>query len=78
MFSSVFVCIDEKILSANFEKYGQIINIRIVRDHQTGKSKGFGFITFATSESAQKSIEMDGQMLEGRVVGVKIAFNKRT
>ncbi len=70
--------IDDKVLLSAFEKYGQIINIRIVRDHQTGKSKGFGFITFALPESAQKSVEMDGQVLEGRVVGVKIAFNKRT
>lgn len=69
---------DEKKLIECFSKYGQVINVRIVRDHATGKSKGFAFVTFTTNEAAEKSKEMDSQSFDGRVIGVKIAFNKRT
>jgi cold-inducible RNA-binding protein len=60
-----------------FSNYGTVINVRIVKDQDTGKSKGFGFITFASPDHASKSLELDGSELNGRTIGVKLAFNKR-
>jgi RNA-binding protein Musashi len=69
---------DEKRLEEIFSVFGQIINIRIVRDQLTGRSKGFAFITFAENESVEKSKELDNQNIDGKYIGVKQAFNKRS
>lgn len=42
-------------------------------DRDSGRSKGFGFVTFADAESAQKALEMDGREVEGRKIVVNIA-----
>lgn len=65
---------DEAGLTTAFSQYGHIINLRIVRNHEDGSSKGFGFITFRSAEEANNSLAMDGQKLDGRLIGVKIAY----
>ena len=42
-------------------------------DRETQKSKGFGFVTFTTPESAQKALEMSGKEVDGRTIVVNIA-----
>jgi tRNA-binding EMAP/Myf-like protein len=42
-------------------------------DRESGRSKGFGFVTFANEEDAQKALEMDGKEIEGRKIVVNIA-----
>jgi RNA recognition motif-containing protein len=54
-----------------------IINMRIVRNHETGKSRGFAFVTFMKSEHKVKSLELDGEKLDGRFIGVKPAVDKQ-
>lgn len=39
-----------------FKPFGYIKRIKVVRDQFTNKSRGFGFITFATHEQAQKAL----------------------
>jgi len=74
---------DEASLTEFFEQHltdssdKKIINLRIVRDHTTGDSKGFAFVTFLTPEMAQKALELDGTKLDGRIVGVKEAVDRR-
>jgi RNA recognition motif-containing protein len=61
----------EASLRAACEKYGEVEDVRIITDQATGRSKGFGFVTFATEEAATKAKgEMDGMMLDGRAVKV--------
>lgn len=67
---------DETSLDSTFSKFGKIINLRIVRNQDTGASKGFGFITYSSEEEAQKALQLDGEKLDGRFIGVKIAFNR--
>jgi RNA recognition motif-containing protein len=53
------------------ERFGDIEEVRVIVDRATGRSKGFGFVTFATEESAtQAKAEMDGTMLDGRTIKV--------
>ena len=59
-----------------FSQYGEITEAIVITDRQTGRSKGFGFVTFANEESAQKALEMDGQDFFGRNVKVSIAKEK--
>lgn len=56
-----------------FAAYGEITDAVVINDRDTGRSKGFGFVTFATEESAQKALEMDGKEIEGRTIVVNIA-----
>ncbi|MBM4396586.1 MAG: RNA-binding protein [Deltaproteobacteria bacterium] len=61
----------EASLRAACEKYGDVEEVRIITDPATGRSKGFGFVTFATEESANKAkSEMDGMVLDGRPIKV--------
>lgn len=47
---------------------------QIIMDRVSNRSKGFGFVTFASEEEAQKAIiEMNGKVLQGRVIYVDIA-----
>ena len=56
-----------------FATYGEITDAVVISDRDTGRSKGFGFVTFATEESAQKALEMDGKEVEGRTIVVNVA-----
>ncbi len=60
-------------LKALFAQYGEITEAIVITDRQTGRSKGFGFVTFATEESAQKALEMSGKEVEGRPIVVNVA-----
>jgi len=55
-----------------FAQYGEITDAVVIMDRDSGRSKGFGFVTFASQESAEKALEMDGKEVEGR----KIVVNK--
>uniref|UniRef100_A0A5B7BRP4 RRM domain-containing protein n=1 Tax=Davidia involucrata TaxID=16924 RepID=A0A5B7BRP4_DAVIN len=64
----------ENGLSEAFSQYGQVVEAKIVMDRVSDRSKGFGFVTFASEDEAQKAItEMNGKALNGRVVFVDYA-----
>ena len=56
-----------------FAQYGEITEAIIINDRETGRSKGFGFVTFAKEEDAQKALEMHGKEIEGRTIVVNMA-----
>ncbi|KAK0396613.1 hypothetical protein QR680_001786 [Steinernema hermaphroditum] len=61
--------VDADILRSAFHKYGNVSDSKIIRDAQTMKSKGYGFVSFPEKESAEKAIEgMQGQMIGRRAV----------
>ncbi|CAK8565188.1 unnamed protein product [Lathyrus sativus] len=65
---------DEQSLREVFARYGEVVDVRIIMDRETGRSKGFGFITYNTVEEASSAIQaLDGQDLHGRRVGVNFA-----
>jgi cold-inducible RNA-binding protein len=60
-----------------FESFGEITEATVVADRQTGRSRGFGFVTFADDESAAKAVtELDGTELDGRNIRVNEAHDK--
>ncbi|BFZ53707.1 hypothetical protein PYCC9005_000737 [Savitreella phatthalungensis] len=68
----------DAILFDEFSKHGVIEEAIVVRDKLTGKSRGFGFVRFQQEQDAQKAKEItDGQLLDGRVVRVDFASEKR-
>lgn len=58
-------------LRAAFEKFGTITEAKVISDRETGKSRGFGFVTFTDDASAEKAkAGMDGVTLDGRAIKV--------
>ena len=60
-----------------FASYGEITEAKVITDRDTGRSRGFGFVTFARDEDAKTAIsQMDGTSLDGRAVKVNEAQEK--
>lgn len=72
--------IDEKVLYDTFSAFGGILQTpKIMRDTETGMSKGYGFISFESFEASDLAIEsMNGQYLCNRVIVCQYAFKKDT
>ena len=60
-------------LESFFGQYGDIEEAKLIIDRETGRSKGFAFITFANQKAAQASLAADGTELQGRRIRVNIA-----
>ncbi|KAJ2716603.1 Spliceosome-associated protein 49 [Coemansia spiralis] len=70
--------VDERVLHDTMGAFGPMLQPpSIARDPQTGSSKGFAFVSYATFEAADWAIQaMDGQYLANKPVAVSYAFKK--
>jgi RNA recognition motif-containing protein len=65
-------------LRAAFEPFGEIVEAKVILDRDTGRSRGFGFVTFSDDAAATRAIEeMNGTELEGRAIRVDEAHDRR-
>ncbi|PIE02161.1 MAG: RNA-binding protein [Acidobacteria bacterium] len=65
---------DEEALRSEFEPFGAIEECKIIYDRETGRSRGFGFITYTEQESGQHAMEeMNGKEVDGRALKVNEA-----
>lgn len=65
---------DDSGLRSAFESFGEVEEAKVIMERDTGRSRGFGFVTFTTDESAATAMgEMDGKELDGRTIRVNIA-----
>ncbi|KAM4049645.1 putative RNA-binding protein 23 isoform 1-T4 [Anomaloglossus baeobatrachus] len=68
---SLHLNITEDMLRGIFEPFGKIENIQLLRELDTGRSKGYGFITFVNSECAHRALDqLNGFELAGRSMKV--------
>ncbi|KZV25016.1 glycine-rich RNA-binding protein [Dorcoceras hygrometricum] len=68
---------DDMSLSEAFSKYGDVVEAKVIIDRNTGRSKGFAFVTFTSTEAASSAIQaFDGQELHGRRIKVNYATEK--
>lgn len=66
--------VNEEELKKLFSSYGKISEVSLISDKFSGRSKGFGFVTFVSSEDAQKAIsEMNDKDMQGRPLKVSEA-----
>jgi len=64
-------------LNGAFSRFGEIVEAKVITDRETGRSRGFGFVTFANDEGAASAItEMNGAELDGRTIKVNEAEDK--
>ncbi len=66
--------VDNEKLKELFSSYGEIEEAIVITDKFSGRSKGFGFVTFKEDESAKKAVsEMNEKEVEGRKLKVNEA-----
>eukprot|EP00262_Sarcandra_glabra_P022467 TRINITY_DN9965_c1_g1_i3.p1 TRINITY_DN9965_c1_g1~~TRINITY_DN9965_c1_g1_i3.p1 ORF type:complete len:171 (-),score=29.86 TRINITY_DN9965_c1_g1_i3:322-834(-) len=68
---------DDRSLERAFSSYGEVVESKIISDRETGRSRGFGFVTFSNEQSMRDAIEgMNGQNLDGRSITVNEAQSR--
>jgi RNA recognition motif-containing protein len=61
-----------------FEQYGNVSDVHLVMDRESGRSRGFGFVTMGTGEAAQAAIAgMNNHSLDGRALRVNEAEERQ-
>lgn len=61
-------------LSEMFSAHGEVTEATVITDKMSGRSKGFGFVTFAKDADAEKAIQaLDGKEMDGRNIKVNLA-----
>lgn len=68
--------VDEEQLRSLFSEYGEITELAMIMDRETGRPKGFAFITFETQQAAEKALEQNGRDIGGRPLKVNMAMER--
>jgi len=67
----------DETLRQTFGDYGQVLDSIVMRDRDTGRSSGFGFVTFGTQQEAEAAIgALNEQELDGRRIKVNLANSR--
>ncbi|KAH7532424.1 28 kDa ribonucleoprotein, chloroplastic isoform X1 [Ziziphus jujuba] len=66
--------VDDARLEQVFSEHGKVVNARVVYDRDSGRSRGFGFVTMSNETELNDAIAaLDGQSLDGRAIRVNVA-----
>mgnify|MGYP002526145310 CR=1 FL=1 len=66
-------------LRDHFEQFGSVSDAVVITDRQSGRSRGFGFVTMDDDEEAKKALtESDGSDFDGRTIKCKEAAPRKT
>lgn len=69
--------IDDNWLMREFEAYEGVLSARVINDRATGRSKGYGYVDFASKTVAEKALEeMQGKEVDGRPINVDLSTSK--
>jgi RNA recognition motif-containing protein len=69
--------LSETELQDAFGEFGEVTKVKIIKDRDSGKSKGFGFVEMKSSDEGLKAIaELNGKSLKGREIKVNEARPK--
>jgi len=61
-------------LSEIFSEFGEIVEVKLITDRMTGRSRGIGFVKFASEDHAAAAIEaLHGKEMDGREIIVNVA-----
>ena len=68
---------DDNGLRMAFEQHGEVTEAKVITDRDTGRSRGFGFVTFSDDTAADNAVEqMNGSELDGRALNVNEAHER--
>ncbi|KAF4382700.1 hypothetical protein F8388_015528 [Cannabis sativa] len=69
--------VDEKSLSDAFSSFGEVTEVKIIYDKDSGRSRGFGFVQYLKEDDALSAKDaMDGKALLGRPLRITVAVDK--
>ncbi|KAL6841733.1 hypothetical protein ACP4OV_028245 [Aristida adscensionis] len=69
--------VDNATLENLFREQGQVLDAKVIYDRESGRSRGFGFVTYGSSEEVNNAISnLDGIDLDGRQIRVTVAESK--
>ena len=69
---------NEQGLETLFSQYGQVDRVSLITDRDTGRSRGFAFVTMGDGTAAQSAIDaLNGKEFEGRTLKVNEARGKQ-
>ena len=69
---------NEQGLETLFSQYGQVDRVSLITDRDTGRSRGFAFVTMGDGAAAQSAIDaLNGKEFEGRTLKVNEARGKQ-
>ncbi|RHZ67012.1 hypothetical protein Glove_303g97 [Diversispora epigaea] len=70
---------DDRALKGKFEEFGNVEDAVVIRDRETGRSRGFGFVTYSSNEEAEAAIQsLNDQEFDGRTIKVDRASERST
>ncbi len=68
---------DAAWLRSTFSASGEVVDVKLVSNRETGESRGFGFVTMGSSSAASKAIaHMNGATVNGQKLNVKEAEDR--
>ncbi|CAG8502237.1 6908_t:CDS:2 [Funneliformis mosseae] len=70
--------VDAEWLRQEFKEAGEIVDVRIASDRNTGRSKGFGYVEFATAEGASNAMKFSGKEIDGREINLDFATQQQS
>jgi RNA recognition motif-containing protein len=69
--------VQEEDLKQLFESFGEVTSVKIIKDRETGRSRGFGFVEMSSSEQANKAMSsLNNKEVEGRAISISVAREK--
>ncbi|XVE99071.1 hypothetical protein REPUB_Repub03eG0165300 [Reevesia pubescens] len=67
----------EKTLCSHFEGFGELVEVKIIMDKISKRSKGYAFVEYTTEEAASAALkEMNGKIINGWMIVVDVAKSK--
>jgi RNA recognition motif-containing protein len=74
---NVFLAVTEEDLRQAFEAFGQVASAKIIKDRDTGNSRGFGFVDMPNHQEARSALSgLNGKDLKGRALKVNEARSR--
>ncbi|KAJ8899662.1 hypothetical protein K2173_019358 [Erythroxylum novogranatense] len=69
--------VDNSALESLFNEQGKVVEAKVVYDRDSGRSRGFGFVTYSSTEEVNNAIEtLNGVELDGREIRVSVAESR--
>ena len=69
--------VNETRLRTYFENFGRLDNVEVVYDHETSRSKGFGYVTFIDAKDAASGLTANGSELDEQTLRVSYAQERQ-